>query len=97
MQVQWALRSITTNKASGGDGIPADLFQILKDHAVKELNSTSQQIWKPCSGHRTGKGQFPFQSQRRAMSKNVQITTQLLISHASKVNSKFSKPGFNSM
>ena len=45
MQVQWALRSITTNKASGGDGIPADLFQILKDHAVKVLYSICQQIW----------------------------------------------------
>ena len=46
MQVQWALRSITTNKASGGDGIPADLFQILKDHSVKVLYSICQQIWK---------------------------------------------------
>ena len=85
MRSQVALRSITMNKASGGDGIPADLFQILKDHAVKVLHSTCQQIWKPRSGHRTGKVQFPFQSQRRAMPKNVQITTQLLISHASKV------------
>ena len=52
MQVQWALRSITTNKASGGDGIPADLFQILKDHSVKVLYSICQQIWKPRSGHK---------------------------------------------
>ena len=83
--LQWTIFSITMIKASGGDGIPADLFQILKDHAVKVLHSTCQQIWKPRSGHRTGKVQFPFQSQRRAMPKNVQITTQLLISHASKV------------
>ena len=44
--VKWALESITTNKASGGDGIPVDLFQILKDDAVKVLHSICQQIWK---------------------------------------------------
>ena len=45
-EVQWALGSITTNKASGGDGIPVELFQILKDDAVKVLHSVCQQIWK---------------------------------------------------
>ena len=45
-EVKWALESITTNKASGGDGIPVDLFQILKDDAVKVLHSICQQIWK---------------------------------------------------
>jgi len=45
-EVKWALESITTNKASGGDGIPVDLFQILKDNAVKVLHSICQQIWK---------------------------------------------------
>ena len=45
-EVKWALGSITTNKASGGDGIPVELFQILKDDAVKVLHSTCQQIWK---------------------------------------------------
>ena len=45
-EVKWALRSITTNKTSGGDGIPAELFQILKDDAVKMLHSICQQIWK---------------------------------------------------
>ena len=45
-EVKWALRSITTNKASGGDGIPVELFQILKDDAVKVLHSIRQQIWK---------------------------------------------------
>ena len=45
-EVRWALESITTNKASGGDGIPVDLFQILKDDAVKVLHSICQQIWK---------------------------------------------------
>ena len=45
-EVKWALESVTTNKASGGDGIPIELFQILKDDAVKVLHSTCQQIWK---------------------------------------------------
>ena len=45
-EVKWTLRSITTNKDGGGDGIPVDLFQILKDDAVKVLHSTCQQIWK---------------------------------------------------
>ena len=45
-EVKWALESITTNKASGGDGIPVELFQILKDDAVKVLYSICQQIWK---------------------------------------------------
>ena len=64
-EVKWALRSITTNKASRGDGIPVELFQILKDDAMKVLQLICQQIWKLISGHRTGKGQFLFQSQER--------------------------------
>ena len=76
-EVKWALKSITTNKASGGDGIPIELFQIRKDDAVKVLHSICQQIWKLSSGHRTGRGQFSFQSQRKAMPKNAQTTTQL--------------------
>ena len=76
-EVKWALKSITTNKASGGEGIPVKLFQILKDDAVKVLHSLCQQIWKLSSGHRTGKGPFSFQSQRKAMPKNAQITAQL--------------------
>ena len=65
------------NKARGGDGIPVELFQILKDDAVKVLHSTRQQIWKIQQCRRTGKGQFSFQSQRKAMAKNAQTTTQL--------------------
>src|SRR5574341_675763 len=80
-EVKWALESITMNKASGGDGIPVELFQILKDDAVKVLHSICQQIWKLSSGHRTGKGQFSFQSQRKAMPKTAQTTTQLHSSH----------------
>ena len=79
-EVKWALGSIT-NKASGIDGIPAKLFQILKDDAVKVLHSICQQIWKLSSGHRTGKGQFSFQSRRKAMPKNAQTTAQLHSSH----------------
>ena len=80
-EVKWALGSITTNKASGGDGIPAKLFPVLKDDAVKVLHSMRQQTWKTQSGHRTGKGQFSFQSQRKATPKNVQTTAQLHSSH----------------
>ena len=80
-EVKWALESITTDKASGGDGIPVELFQILKDDAVKVLHSICQQIWKTQSGRRTGKGQFSFQSQRKAMPKNAQTTVQLHSSH----------------
>ena len=70
-KVKWALGSITTNKARGGDGIPVKLFQILNNDAVKVLHSICQQLWKLSSGHRTGKGQFSFQAQRKAMPKNV--------------------------
>ena len=80
-EVKWALRSIIMNKASGGDGIPVELFQILKDDAVKVLHSYASKCGKLSSGHRTGKGQFSFQSQRRAMPKNAQTTTQLHSSH----------------
>ena len=80
-EVKWALGSITTNKASGAVAIPAELFQILKDDVVKVLHSICQQIWKTSSGHRTGKGQFSLQSQRRAMPKNAQTTTQLYSFH----------------
>ena len=81
-EVKWALGSISTNKARGGDGIPVELFQILKDDAVKVLYSTNaNKFGKLSSGHRTGKGQFSFQSQRKAMPKNVQTTTQLHSSH----------------
>ena len=59
-KVKWSLGSITMNKASGGDGIPVELFQILKDDAVKVLYSICRQIWKTSTGHRTGKGQFSF-------------------------------------
>ena len=80
-EVKWALGSISTNKASGGDGIPVELFKILKDDAVKVLHSIASKFGKLGSSRRTGKGQFSFQSQRKAMPKHVQTTTQLLSSH----------------
>ena len=61
-EVKWALGSITMNKASGGDGISAELLQVLKDDTVKVLYSLSRKFGKLSSGHRTGKGQFSFQS-----------------------------------
>ena len=79
-EVKWALESITPNKASGSDGIPFELFQILTDDVVKVLHSC-QQIWKTQQWPQTGKGQFSFQSQRKAMPKNVQTTPQLHSSH----------------
>ena len=75
-EVNWDLGSITTNKASGGYGIPAELFQILKENAVKMLKSICQQIWKTQQWPQDWKVQFSFQSQRRAMPKYVQTTTQ---------------------
>ena len=97
-EVKWALESIITNKASGGDGILVELFQILKDDALKLLHSYASKFGKLSSGHRTGKGQFSFQFQRKAMPKNPQITTQLHSSHTIvKYCSKYSKPGFTNM
>ena len=69
------------NKASGGDGSPVELFQILKDDAVKVVPSICQLVGKLSSGHRCGKGQFSFQSQRKAMPDNVQTPTQVHSSH----------------
>ena len=80
-EVKWALESITKNKASGGDGIPVELFQILKDDAVKVLHSICQQIWKTQQWPQDRKVHFSFQPQRKAMPKNAQTTTQLHSSH----------------
>ena len=68
--------SIIMNKASGGDGIPTELFQILKDDAVQVLLSIYSKFRKLSSGHRAGKSQLSFQSQRKAMPKNAQTTAQ---------------------
>ena len=71
-EVKWALGSVTTNKASGGDGIPLELFQNLKC-----CTQYARKLGKLSSGHKIGKGQFSFQSQRKATPKNVQTTAQL--------------------
>ena len=69
------------NKTSGDDGIPVELFQILKWCCVSAATQYASKFGKLSSGHRTGNGQFSFQSQRKAMPKNVQTTTQLHLSN----------------
>ena len=76
-EVKWALGIITMNRASRGDRIPLELFQILKDNAVKVLHSICQRIWKTQQWPQGWKSQFSFQSQRKAMLTNAQTTTQL--------------------
>ena len=84
------------NKASGGDGIPVELFQILKDDTVKVLHSICQQIGKTQQWPQDWKRQFSFQSQRKAIPKNAQTTAQLHSSHTlTKKCSKISKAGFS--
>ena len=80
-EVKWALGSITTNKASGGDGIPVELFHILKDDAVKVLHSICQRIWKTQQWSQDWKKSVSFQFLRKAMPKNAQSTAQLHSSH----------------
>ena len=71
---RWSVSPSISHEVMG----PVELFQILEDDAVKVLHSICQQMWK---AHRTRKGQFPFQSQRKAMPKNAQTTAQLHSSH----------------
>ena len=95
-EVKWAIGSITTNKANGGDGIPAELLKLLKDNAAKVLHSTHQQISNSAVA-RTGEGQFSFQSQR-IVPTNVQTTIQLYSFHVlTRLYSKSFKVGFSSM
>ena len=79
-EVKWALESITMNKASGGDGIPVELFQILKDDAVKVLHPICQQIWK-AQWPQNWKRSFFIPILKKGSAKNVQTTTQLHSSH----------------
>ena len=84
--VKWALGSITTNKASGGDGIPAELFQILKDGAVKVLHSICQQIWKTQQWPQDWKRSVFIPIPKKGNAKEcLNYHTVALISHASKV------------
>ena len=77
-EVKWALGSITMNKASGGDGIPVELFQIMKDDVVKVLHSICQQIWKTQQWPQDWKRSVFIQSQRKAMPKNAQTTNNCI-------------------
>ena len=85
-EVKWALESITMNKASGGDGIPAELFQILKDDAVKVLYSICQQIWKTQQWPQDWKKSvfIPIPKKGKAKKRSNYLTIAL-ISHASKI------------
>ena len=76
-EVKWALGSITVNKASGGDGIPVELFQILKDDALKVLSSICHPVWKTWHWPQDWKKSVFIPCQRKAMTENLQITTQL--------------------
>ena len=80
-KVKRALRSITMNKASGGDGMPVELFQILKDDAVKVLQSIFQQIWKTQQWPQDWKRSVFISIPRKTMPKSAQIMTQLHLSH----------------
>ena len=97
-KVKRASGSITMNKASGGDGIPVEVFQILKNDAVKVLYSICQQIWKTQQWPQDWKRSVFIPIPKKGNAKNVQTTTQLYsFSHASKAMLKFSKPGFSNM
>ena len=72
-EVKWVIESITTNKASGGNGIPVELFQILEDDAVKVLHSLCQQIWKTQQWPQDWKRSVSFQSQRKVMPKMLKL------------------------
>ena len=85
-KVKWALGSIITNKASGGDGIPVELFQILKDDAVKVLHSICQQIWKTQQWPQAWKRSVFISVPKKGIAKECSnYRTIALISHASKV------------
>ena len=72
-EVKWALGSISTNKASGGDGILAELFQILKDDAVKVVHSICQQIWKTAVATRLEKVSFHFNPKERQCQRMLEL------------------------
>ena len=80
-KVRWALGSITANKASGGDAIPIELFQILKDDSVKVLHSIWKQIWKTQQWPQDWKRSIFFPIPKKGNAKNVKTTAQLHSSH----------------
>ena len=96
-EVKWALGSITTNKASGGDGTPGELFPVLKDDAVKVLHSICQQIWKTQQWAQDWKRSVFIPISKNGNGKNVQTTIQLCSFHMqAMLCSKFFKLGFSS-
>ena len=95
-EVKWALESITTNKASKGDGNSVELYQILKDDSVKVLHSLCQQIWKTQQWPQNWKRSVFIPIPKKANARKYSnYHTIALISHASKVMLKFSKLSFN--
>ena len=97
-EVKWALGSITTNEASGGDGIPVELFQILEDDVVKVLHSICQQIWKTQQWPQDWKNSVFILSPKKDNAKECSNYCKIaLISHASKVMLKILQEGSNSM
>ena len=95
-EVKWALGSITTNKASGGDGIPVELFQILKDDAVKVLHSICQQIWNTQQWRQDWKRSVFIPIPKNGNAKEFSnYCTISLISHASKIMLKILQVGFS--
>ena len=97
-EVNWTLDRNIMNKASGGDGIPVELFQILKDDAVKVLHSICQQTWKTQQWPQDWKMSVFIPIPKKGNAKECSnYHTIALISHASKVMFKIPKPGFNSM
>ena len=95
-EVKWALESITVNKASGGDRIPVELFQILKDDAVKVLHSICQLIWKTQKWPHDWKSSVLIPIQKKGNAKECSNYCTIVPSHIpAKYCSKSSKPGFN--
>ena len=93
-EVKWALESIATNKASGGDGIPVELFQMLKDDAVKVLHSICQQIWKSQQWPQDCKSSVFIPIPKKGNTKeSSDYSTIIVISHASKVMLKILQAG----
>ena len=96
-EVKWALWSRTTNKGRGGDEIPAELFQIIKDDAIKISHSICQKIWKTQQCPQDWKSSVFIPIPKKGNAKNVQTTAQLHSSHTlAEECPKFSKQGFNS-
>ena len=96
-EIKWALGSITTNKANGGHGIPANVLHILKDDAVKVLNSICHQIWKTQQWPQDWKKSVFIPILKKGNAKECSnYHTIALISHASKIMLKLSKTGMNS-